>query len=122
MKLKVISQEFTVCQVEDYTMVNMDIPYCFPQKTDEENSLVCPTTAVPANTTKRDDGWNAFCIEGVLDFSLIGILAKIASILANNNISIFAISTYNTDYILIKQEQFNTALQILTNEGHTIID
>ena len=122
MKLKVIPLEFTVCQVEDYTMVNMDIPYCFPQKTDEENSLVCPTTAVPANTTKRDDGWKAFRIEGVLDFSLIGILAKIASILANNNISIFAISTYNTDYILIKQEQFNTALQILTNEGHTIID
>lgn len=50
MNLKVIPQDFTVCQVEDYTMVNMDIPYCFPQKTDEENSLVCPTTQVPATT------------------------------------------------------------------------
>lgn len=122
MNLKVIPQDFTVCQVEDYTMVNMDIPYCFPQKTDEENSLVCPTTAVPANTTQRDDGWNAFRIEGVLNFSLIGILAKIATILANNNISIFAISTHNTDYTLIKKEHFKDAMQILTNEGYTIID
>lgn len=122
MKFKVIPLEFTVCQVEDYTNVNPDTPYCFPQKTDEENSLVCPTTAVPANTTKRDDGWKAFRIEGVLDFSLIGILAKIATILANSNISIFAISTCNTDYILIKKEHFKDALHILTNEGYTIID
>lgn len=122
MNIRLINQEFSVCQVEDYSLVNMNIPYCFPQKTDEENSLVCPTTAVPANTTQRDDGWNAFHIEGVLDFSLIGILAKIATILANNNISIFTISTYNTDYILIKKENRQKAIDALTREGYTIID
>lgn len=67
---------------------------------DEEKSLVCITSEVPENTVQRDDGWKAFCIQGVWDFSLIGILAKIATILADNGISIFAVSTYNTDYRL----------------------
>ena len=54
MKLKVIPLEFTVCQVEDYTNVNPDTPNCFPQKTDEENSLVCPTTTVPATKSTHN--------------------------------------------------------------------
>ena len=54
---------------------------------------------------QRDDGWKAFRIQGVLDFSLIGILAKIAAALADNGISIFAVSTYNTDYVLIKSKE-----------------
>ena len=60
-----------------------------------------------------DDGWKAFSIQGVLDFSLIGILAKIATVLADNGISIFAVSTYNTDYVLIKKENYQKALDIL---------
>ncbi len=60
-----------------------------------------------------DDGWKAFRIQGVLDFSLIGILAKIATVLADNGISIFAVSTYNTDYVLIKKENYQKALDIL---------
>ena len=68
--------------------------------------LVCMTEHVPDNVTERDDGWKAFRIEGVLDFSLIGILSKISALLAENEIGIFAISTYNTDYILtVKQPQ-----------------
>lgn len=60
-----------------------------------------------------DDGWKAFRIQGILDFSLIGILAKIATVLADNGISIFAVSTYNTDYVLIKKENYQKALDIL---------
>ena len=60
-----------------------------------------------------DDGWKAFRIQGVLDFSLIGILVKIATVLADNGISIFAVSTYNTDYVLIKKENYQKALDIL---------
>ena len=60
-----------------------------------------------------NDGWKAFRIQGVLDFSLIGILAKIAIVLADNGISIFAVSTYNTDYVLIKKENYQKALDIL---------
>lgn len=66
-----------------------------------------------AMITGCNDGWKAFRIQGVLDFSLIGILAKIATVLADNGISIFAVSTYNTDYVLIKKENYQKALDIL---------
>ena len=67
----------------------------------------------PVELVERDDGRKGFRIQGVLDFSLIGILAGIAEILAENGISIFAISTYNTDYVLMKKESYQKALDIL---------
>lgn len=88
MEIKRIEQDFTVCQVKDYSLVNLDSEYSFIEKTDEEKSLVCIISEVSENTIQRDDGWKAFRIQGVLDFSLIGILAKIATILADNGISI----------------------------------
>ena len=122
MEIKKIHQDFSVCQVKDYSLVNLNSEYCFIEKTDEENSLVCITSEVPPNVIKRDDGWKAFRIQGVLDFSLIGILSKIASILADNNISIFAVSTYNTDYVLIKKEIYQKGLKLLQSSGYQIID
>ena len=122
MKLRKIHQDFSVCQVEDYSLVNLESQYCFIGKTDEEKSLVCATSEVPSNVIKKDDGWKAFYIEGVLDFSLIGILSQIASILADNAISIFAVSTYNTDYVLIKSENYQRGLEILESEGYEISD
>ena len=85
---KKIHQEFSVCQVEDYSFVNLDSEYSFIGKTDEEKSLVCLTSEVPPNVIRRDDGWKALRIQGVLEFSLIGILSKIAAILADHNIPI----------------------------------
>ena len=122
MKIRKIHQEFSVCQVEDYSLVNLDSKYCFLGKTDKEKSLVCVTSDVPSNTIQRDDGWKAFYIQGILDFSLIGVLSKITTILANNEISIFAISTYNTDYVLIKKENYQRALNILSSAEYEIID
>ena len=122
MEIKRIHQDFTVCQVKDYSLVNLDSEYSFIGKTDEEKSLVCITSEVPENTIQRDDGWKAFRIQGVLDFSLIGILAKIATILADNGISIFAVSTYNTDYVLIKKENYQKALEVLQTTGYKITD
>jgi len=61
------------------------------------------TENVPDDAVLREDGWKAFGIQGVLDFSLIGILAKIATLLAEHSIGIMALSTYNTDYILTKK-------------------
>lgn len=107
---------FSVCKVEDYSLVNLNAEYCFIEKTDEENSLVCETCDVPSNVTVREDGWNGLRIQGVLDFSLIGILAKIATVLAEHGISIYAISTYNTDYIFVKEAHFREALEWLKVE------
>ena len=122
MEIKKIAQGFSVCKVTDYSLVNLDSEYCFTGKTDEEKSLVCITSEVPANTIQRDDGWKAFRIQGVLDFSLIGILAKITGLLAENNISVFAVSTYNTDYVLVKKENYQNALEILEKNGYEIVE
>ena len=120
MKLEVLPQEFTVCKVADYNGVDSAQPFVFTGSTDMEKSLVCPTALVPRNTLSREDGWRAFRIVGVLDFSLVGILAKISSCLADNGIGIFAISTYNTDYILTRRENFDRSLDALAKAGYNL--
>ena len=121
MKLKALPHALTVCRLADASELDLKKDFYFLARTDEELSLVCRTEDVPANTTDRDDGWRAFRIEGVLDFSLIGILSTISAVLAENKIGIFAVSTYNTDYILVKEEHFSRALQVLAENGYTIV-
>ena len=120
MKLKKIPYELSVCKVADVSSVDLGGDFYFVGRTDEEISLVCKTSSVPSVTTARDDGWRGFRIEGVLDFWLIGILSKISAILAENRIGIFAVSTYNTDYILVKEENFERALDVLADAGYEI--
>lgn len=121
MEIKKIKGSFTVCKITDYSQVNMESKYCFTGSTDEEKSLVCLTEDTPTNTIEREDGWRAFRIEGVLDFSLVGILSKISTLLADNKIGLFAISTFNTDYILVKREHEMEALNILARAGYHIL-
>ena len=121
MKLKKLKFDFSVCKAADFSQVNLDSEFCFIGKTDEEKSLVCIPDDVPPNVTERDDGWRAFRIEGTLDFSLIGILSKISSLLAEHKIGIFVVSTYNTDYILTKADNFDKALTVLCNVGYEVI-
>jgi len=120
MKIKTIAHEFSVCKIKDITGIDLNDEFCFLGKTDEEVSLVCITKNAPENPIERDDGWKAFRIQGVLDFSLIGILAKLSTLLADNGIGIFAISTYNTDYILTKSENYTKALEVLKQAGYQI--
>lgn len=122
MELKRIPYRLTVCKVTAISTFDIDKDFYFIGKTDEEISLVCKTEDTPDNTIERDDGWRGFRIQGVLDFSLIGILSKLSGILAENKIGIFAVSTYNTDYILVKAENFDRALQVLNEAGYKIIE
>lgn len=122
MEIKKIDYDFSICKVTDYSLVKLDSEYSFIGKTEEEKSLVCITADVPPNTIEKDDGWKAFRIQGVLDFSLIGILSEISGILAENQIGIFAVSTFNTDYILTKKENYRKALEVLGNAGYRIIE
>ena len=121
MDIKIIDGSFTVCKLKSVDKIDLNKDFIFVGKTDEEISLVCRTSDAPSNTTDRDDNWRAFRIEGTLDFSLIGILAKISSILAESKIGIFAISTYNTDYILVKADNFDSALAALISNGYTVV-
>ena len=89
-------------------------------KTDEELSIVVEEGInIPSESIEYD--WRAIKIVGTLDFTLIGILSKISTILAQAGISIFAISTYNTDYILLKADKLLKASEILKQSGYEFV-
>lgn len=121
MTIQALPDTFSVCKVTDYTLVDREAMFCFTGQTDTERSLVCRTQDVPGNATAREDGWRAMRITGTLDFSLIGVLAGISAVLAENRIGIFVLSTYDTDYILTKQETYARALRLLAQAGYRIM-
>lgn len=121
MVLKKIPYDMTVCKVNNTEDIDLSREFFFIGKTDEEVSLVCKTEDTPRNTVKREDGWKGFRIQGVLGFSQIGILSKLSGILAEHKIGIFAVSTYNTDYILVKEENYERALTVLDSEGYKVV-
>ena len=121
MEIKRLDYDLTVCKLNTEDDIVLGQELYFISKTDEEISLVCPTESTPDKAVVREDGWKAFRIQGTLDFSMIGILSKIATVLAENGIGIFAVSTFNTDYILVKKENFDKALTALQNAGYSIV-
>ena len=121
MRLKKLDEKLTVCKVKDVSGIDLNSDILFVGKTSDEISVVCRTAIVPGNVTEREDGWRAFKIDGQLDFSLIGILSPIAKILADNTIGIFVVSTFNTDYILVKEDKFDFAMRLLSDAGYQIV-
>ena len=82
---------------------------------------MCGEADVPPSALVRSDGWRGFRIEGMLDFSLVGVLAKLSAVLAQSGVGIFAVSTYNTDYILTKADDYPQALEALKRAGYRVI-
>ena len=121
MKIKPLNQKLSICKLKQIPPTSTS-DLVFYARTDEEISMVCETDKVPRDLLEENssDGWRAFRIVGKLDFSLTGILAKISKILADNSIGIFAVSTFNTDYILIQEENFNRALDILVESDYEV--
>ncbi len=113
MLLEVLEGEFCICKVADMKAVNLDVPWVFVGKTDTELSVVCLVEHAPAQILAREDGWRAFRVAGQMDFGLTGVLAGLSAILAQAAISIFALSTFDTDYILVKEEKLTKALEVL---------
>ena len=87
--------------------------------TADETSIICPEAEVPTGV-KCDRGWLAIKIESPLDLSEVGIVLSLASPLANAGVSIFVVSTYETDYVLVREGQLRTALSALAEDGHTL--
>jgi hypothetical protein len=88
--------------------------------TDEELSLVCDAGAVPAGVV-HTAGWRALKVRGPLDFDLVGVLAGLTSALADAEVSIFAISTYDTDYLLVRAGHLATAVAALERAGYSVV-
>lgn len=118
--LSVLPEMLAVCQLPR----NADIPFWAVGenffalvRTDDELSIVCLESNVPGGVIS-EHGWRAMKVKGPLDFSLVGILADLSSILASAGISIFVISTYETDYVLVKENQLAEAVIALRQAGH----
>jgi hypothetical protein len=88
-------------------------------RTADELSIVCPQAIVPAGVRCEAD-WRAFKVAGPLDFALVGILAELSGLLARAQVSLFALSTFDTDYILVKADAVSAALQAFKDGGHCV--
>lgn len=119
MKLQVLPEIFTVYKVEELSSEILKNDRVFVAVTPEEKSIVCPSELVIKNVLAKEDGWRGLFIGGTLDFSLIGILAGISTVLSQEKIGIFVVSTYNTDYIFVKEENFSAAVTALKNHGYS---
>ena len=89
-------------------------------RTADELSIVCDESAVPAEIGPVERGWRALRVAGTLDFALVGILARLAAPLAEAGVSIFALSTFDTDYLLVRAADLDTAIEALRAAGHAV--
>ena len=120
--LTLLEQTFTLYRLEP----DAEIPapalhssFFVIMRTDDETSLVLPES-VEIESDRSDKGWACFKVEGPLEFSLVGILAGIASLLAEAKIPIFALSTFDTDYVLVKRNQVQAAKEALRTAGYNV--
>ena len=119
MKINVLPHPLTVAKLNNAK----DAPkqgFVSLTATGQEVSLVCETAYVPKTALAREDGWRALGIDGQLEFSLVGVLAEISAILAESGVPIFVLSTYDTDYILVKNKNLAAACDALTLKGYII--
>ena len=120
LKFRVLKGLYSVCRLnndaEISDWINKSEFYLITQ-TDCELSIVCFQENIPS-AVKFEKDWKIITIDGKLDFSLIGIISKISSLLAENGISIFVISTFDTDYFMVKQENFDKTIELLKAIGN----
>lgn len=121
--MKLLKEKYGVCRLDKTELIPQwaeNGEFSSITRTSDELSIVCSEDNIPSGI-KCEKDWRVLKIEGTLDFSLIGILASISTILSQKRISIFAVSTYNTDYILVKNNDVDNAISSLSNEGYEII-
>ena len=121
LRLEVLSHRLSVCKCDEAPTHLLNEGFCFIARTDDEMSVVCETAHVPAGATAREDGWRALRVAGPLDFGLVGIMAGISSALADAGVPLFALSTYDTDYVLVKGEMLETAIAALRDCGFQVV-
>ncbi|MBQ9428565.1 MAG: ACT domain-containing protein [Clostridia bacterium] len=118
MRLKVLPYSLTVAKY-DHVPVGLTGFHSLTV-TEHEISLVCESDRLPPCPVAREDGWRALVVEGPLDFSLVGILSSLSGVLAAAKVSIFALSTYDTDYLLVKARDLARALSALRGAAYVV--
>jgi len=129
LKMKLLKGKYMVCRLDKDDIIPewvKNSEFYSITRTSDELSIVCSEENIPDsilnNYIRCEKDWRILKIEGPLDFSLIGILASISTILAQKGISIFAVSTYETDYILVKNKDIDSAIAALVSEGYEIMN
>jgi len=121
--LKCLNEYFTIHRLPAHSEIPPQVfssAIYFIAKTFDEVSIVLPQDII-IESSKTESNWRALQVLGPLDFALTGILSNIATLLADQKISIFAISTFDTDYILVKKEVLNAAIDVLTANNYQVM-
>ena len=122
LRLFVLSQAFAICRLNPNETIPgwaYDGEVFSITRTADELSIVCEQINV-LEGIQCEAGWRCLRVEGPLDFSLTGVLASLLVPLAEAAISIFSISTFDTDYLLVKEDRLARAIDVLSAHGHTI--
>lgn len=120
LKLHIIDRRFTIHKLDQQDPIPITItksPVYWLARTEDELSIVCESS-IDVPGSEKNEGWSCIKISGPLAFDLTGILSGIALVLASASISIFALSTFNTDYILVKSGQLEMARKVLTDKNY----
>jgi len=119
--LSILDGLFTIHRLSS----NSEIPnqvyqgqFCSITKSEEELSIVCPSSVL-LDSERSEPGWCCIKVLGPLDFSLVGIIAEISAALAKAEISVFTVSTFDTDYVLVKSDKLQTAKKALEQAEYT---
>ena len=122
--LTVLGERLSICRLdagEEVPAWATGASFFSVTRTRDELSVVCPEDVVPEGISRERD-WRALKLEGPFDLSMVGILASLASPLAEAGASIFAVSTFDTDYVLVREEQLDLAVDTLRASGHRVGD
>lgn len=122
LSLKVLDDDYSICRLKNTDIVPKwadNSKFSSITRTKNELSIVCIQGAVPPDI-KCEKDWKVIKIDSVLEFSMVGIISKISDLLAKNDVSIFVISTFDTDYVLVKSNNLSKTITVLSNAGYKI--
>lgn len=121
MKLEILKGIYKVCKVNSIPAFRDTGSFSSVTVTEEEISVVCEQNVLLKGVSSTEGDFKVLKVSGVLDFSLTGVISNIASILAEAKVSIFVLSTFNTDYILVKENNLKTTIELLRKNRHEIV-
>ncbi len=111
--------------IPEWAAMSDKVDFASVTRTSEELSIVCPNYNVPnipqSESLAYEKGWSCIKVQGPLEFGLVGILASLTRALAAIGVTLFTLSTYNTDYLFLRHESLDRAVRALRTEGYTVV-